>query len=58
MFLATVSSTDIAKTYGSGLTKTNVLVETLASDDSNYIYIAIQMQNQRFSLATDGSDDC
>ena len=33
--------TEIAKKYGSGCTKSNVLVEMLASDDS--IFIASQM---------------
>jgi len=43
--------TEIAKTYGqwtSGCTKTNILVETLVSDDSSYI--ASQMQNQLVSI--------
>ena len=31
------------------------IVETLVSDDSNYI--ASQMQNQPFSVTTDGSND-
>ena len=47
--------TEMAIKYDSGSTKRNVLVETLASDDSNYI--ACQMRNQSFSVATDGSND-
>jgi len=39
----------------SGHAKTNILVETLVSDDSNYI--ASQMQNQPFGVATDGSNE-
>ena len=46
---------EVAKTCVSGRTKTNVLVETLANDDSNYT--AGKMQNQSFSVATDGSND-
>ena len=38
----------------SGGTKTNTLVETLVSDDSNYI--ASQMPNQPFNVATGGSN--
>jgi hypothetical protein len=50
-----IPDTARAKKYVSGLTKTNVLVQTLAIDDSNYI--ASQMQNQPFNVATNGSDD-
>ena len=54
-FCTMFPDTEIAKKYGSGCTKTNVLVETLVIDDSNFI--ASQMQYQPFSVATDGSND-
>ena len=38
-----------------GRTKTNVPVETLASDDSSYI--TSRMRNKLFSVVTDGSND-
>ena len=46
---------DSKQKYGSGRTKTYILVETLVSDYSNYF--GSQMQNQPFSVATDGSND-
>ena len=55
LFCTMFPATEIAKKYGSGCTKTNILVETLVSDDSSYI--ASQMQNQPVSVATDGYDD-
>ena len=42
---------EVAKTCVSGRTKTNVLVETLVCDDSNYI--DSQLENQPFGVAID-----
>lgn len=55
LFRAMFPDSEIAKKYGSGRTKTGALIETLARDDSKYI--ADQMRNQPFSIATDGSND-
>ena len=55
LFQMVFPDTEIAKKYGSSHRKINVLVEILASDDSNYI--ASQMQNQLFTVATNGSID-
>ena len=56
LFRTMFPDTEIAKNVTvSGRTKTNILVETLVSNDSNYI--ATQMQNQPFSVATEGPKD-
>ena len=47
LFCTMYPETEVAKKYGSGCTKTNILVDTLVSDDSDYI--ASQMQNQLFN---------
>jgi hypothetical protein len=55
LFKRMFPDSSIASKYGCGRTKTSCIVETLASDDSQRIMKA--MQNQPYSLATDGSND-